>query len=282
MNKNYLSFIGTMLIFGTIGIFRRYIPLSSAALSFTRGLLGAAFIFAARRGISVRLGKKKTILAVLTGALIGINWIFLFEAFNYTTVARATLCYYMQPTIVILLSPVILGEKLTGKKILCAAAAVLGMVLVSGITEEGGAGSADAKGIVFGLLAAVFYSAVIFLNKKNPVDDSYGKTFIQLGSAAAALIPYLIVTGNIIMPGRVIDTTAVIMILVVGIVHTGIAYTLYFRSMEHLSSQTVAVLSYIDPVSALILSAIFLGEPMSIRGIAGAVLILGAALIGEL
>lgn len=282
MKKNYLMLIGSMLIFGTIGIFRRYIPLSSAALSFVRGILGASFLLLIRRGIRLDFGKKKVALLVLTGAAIGVNWIFLFEAYNYTTVATATLCYYMQPTIVILLSPLILKEQLTLKKILCAAAAVFGMVLVSGITEEGGAGASDIKGIVFGLMAALFYSAVIFLNKKNPVDDSYGKTFIQLGSAAIVLIPYLALTGNFMMPGKTLNLTAVIMIVIVGIVHTGIAYALYFKSMENLKSQTIAVLSYIDPVSALILSAIFLSEPMSIRGIIGAVLILGAALIGEL
>lgn len=281
MKKDYLMFISSMLIFGTIGIFRRYIPLSSAALSFVRGVLGAAFLIILRHGVKLNFGKKKTALLMLTGAVIGINWIFLFEAYNYTTVATATLCYYMQPTIVILLSPLILNEKLTLKKGLCAAAAVLGMVLVSGITEEGGAGASDLKGIFFGLMASVFYSAVIFLNKKNPVEDSYGKTFIQLGSTALVLIPYLALTGNIMMPGKALNTTAVIMIVIVGIVHTGIAYSLYFRSMEKLRSQTVAVLSYIDPVSALFLSAVFLNEPMTLRGLAGAVLILGAAFIGE-
>ena len=282
MKKNYLMFICSMLIYGTIGIFRRYIPLSSAALSFVRGVIGSAFLLLCRRGIKLSFGKRKVTLLILTGACIGVNWIFLFEAYNYTSVATATLCYYMQPTIVILLSPLILQEKLTGKKLLCAAAAVIGMVLVSGITEEGGVGTSDIKGILFGLAAACLYSAVIFLNIKNPVDDSYGKTVIQLGSAAIVLVPYLALTGNFMMPGQTLDLRAVIMIVIVGIVHTGIAYALYFKSIEKLKSQSAAVLSYIDPVSALILSAVFLSEPLSAGGLIGAVLILGAALLGEI
>ena len=122
----------SMVIYGTIGIFRRSIPLSSGMLACVRGLLGSAFLcaFVKLRGGTLRHGmaRRDFKLLVLSGAMIGINWIFLFEAFNYTTVAAATLCYYMQPTIVILLSPLLLNEKLTRKKLLCAAAAIAAVV----------------------------------------------------------------------------------------------------------------------------------------------------------
>ena len=278
----------SMIIYGTIGIFRRHIPLSSGVLACARGFLGSAFllIFLKLRGRSLgfRMAKRDMGLFILSGAMIGVNWILLFEAYNYTTVATATLCYYMQPTIVILLSPLLLNEKLTAKKALCAAAAIVGMALVTGIFEgaAGGSGSAGGqfKGILLGLGAAALYAAVIILNKKSGPADAYEKTILQLFSAAAVLVPYLLLTGQLqdLHP----DGRALVLLAVVGIVHTGIAYALYFGSMDGLPGQTIALFSYIDPVVALLLSAFLLREPVTALGIAGAVLILGAAVVSEI
>lgn len=281
--KSYLMFISSMLIYGTIGIFRRYIPVSSALLAFIRGVMGATvlFIFVNAKGKKVRhdIGIRNVLLLALSGGAMGFNWILLFEAYNYTTVATATLCYYMEPTIVILISPLIFKEKLTAKKIICAAIALAGMVFVSGILNGQETQIQDIKGISFGLGAAVLYSTVVVLNKIVQIEDAYEKTIIQLLSAAIVLIPYLLFTED--FSSIQLSGFAIIMIIVVGIIHTGIAYALYFGSMKELSSQSIAVLSYIDPVSALILSAVILHEKLSIFGIIGAVLIIGAALFSE-
>lgn len=281
--KSYLMFISSMLIYGTIGIFRRYIPVSSALLAFIRGLMGAAvlFIFVKAKGKNIRhgIGIRNVLLLALSGAAMGFNWILLFEAYNYTTVATATLCYYMEPTIVILVSPLIFKEKLTVKKLICAVISLIGMIFVSGILKGQGLQVGDARGIGFGLGAAVLYSTVVVLNKIVQVEDAYEKTIIQLLSAAVVLIPYLLITENFSTIN--LSILSILMIIIVGIVHTGIAYALYFGSMKELSSQSIAVLSYIDPVSALILSAVILHEGLSIFGIIGAVLIIGAALFSE-
>lgn len=281
--KAYTMMITSVLIFGTIGIFRKYIPLSSEMLAFLRGLLGSIFllIFIAVTGRRPkRLGGKKLLWLAVTGAIMGLNWLLLFEAYRYTTVATATMCYYMQPTIVILLSPVFFKEKLTAKKLICAAAAVVGMLFVSGTAEEAQLGAQDIKGILCGLGAAALYAAVIIMNKKVQVDDSYQKTMVQLAGAALVLAPRVIPAGS----GEItaMNTAAIVMVLVVGIVHTGIAYVLYFGSMQSLKAQSVAVLSYIDPVFALILSAAVLHESLSPLGLAGAVLIIGSALVSEI
>lgn len=280
--KAYIMMITSVLIFGTIGIFRKYIPLSSEMLAFSRGLLGSIFllIFIAATGRRPkRLGGKKLLWLAMTGAIMGMNWL-LFEAYRYTTVATATMCYYMQPTIVILLSPVFFKEKLTAKKFICAAAAVVGMLFVSGMAEEAQLGVQDIKGVLCGLGAAALYAAVIIMNKKVQVDDSYQKTMVQLAGAALVLAPRVITAGG----GEItaMNTAAIVMVLVVGIVHTGIAYVLYFGSMQSLKAQSVAVLSYIDPVFALILSAAVLHENLSPLGLAGAVLIIGSALVSEI
>ena len=332
--RSLLMLASSMLIFGTIGIFRRHIPLSSGILAFARGVIGTAFLYlallvrkASRSGLHKsgtgkgdrKAGKTEKddravqgkaqgeeklsdvtgpegpaacgkagrmpsarilLLLILSGAMIGFNWILLFESYNYTTVATATLCYYMQPVIVILLSPLIFREELTVRKLVCAAAAVAGMVLLSGIAGEGLPQGDALRGILYGLGAAVLYASVVIMNKCIRNIDAYGRTIVQLGAAAACLAPWLALTGQFsrieFAPG------SLMLLLVVGVVHTGIAYALYFGSTEGLRAQTIALFSYIDPVSALVFSVLLLHEPMTAASLAGAVLILGAALAGEL
>lgn len=282
--KSYFNFITAMLIFGTIGIFRKYIPLSSGMLAFTRGLLGCIFLLIFMRiknGRQEELpDRRNLILLAITGAFIGLNWIFLFESYHYTSVTVATMCYYMQPTIVILLSPLVFKEKLTIKKLCCATAAIIGMFFVSGIMSGDGIGAADTIGILCGLAAAALYASVIILNKKIHIDDAYQKTMVQLGAAALVLVPYLLVTED--FGALSFHWQAAGMVLIVGIVHTGIAYVMYFGSMKDLKAQSIAVLSYIDPVFALLLSALVLHEQLSVFGLVGAVLVIGSALISEL
>lgn len=186
----------------------------------------------------------------------------------------------MQPMIVILLSPITFQERITIKKGFCAISSIIGMVFVSGMMDNAGINAQDITGILWGLGAAVFYSLVVIMNKKVQIKDVYEKTIIQLASSAIILIPYLLLTEN--WSAIALDTMAVVMVLIIGIVHTGIAYALYFGSMKDLKAQSIAVLSYIDPVFALLLSAGVLHEKLSVFGVAGAVLILGSALISEI
>ena len=282
--RSMLMFIGSMLIFGTIGIFRRYIPLPSAFIAMIRGLLGGLCLFAYVRLTGKGTGDSPTPRQVLwlafTGAVMGFNWILLFEAYNHTTVAVATLCYYMEPTIVLLASPILFKEKLTAKKAVCALIAIIGMVLVSGVTGSGETRSGNLKGVALGLGAALFYAFVVIMNKKISGVDAYKKTIIQLISAGTVMIPYLLLTGG--FGGTVFSARAIILLLIVGIFHTGFAYAIYFGSMDGLRAQTIALLSYIDPVSALLFSAVLLREPLSFAGLAGAVMIIGSAIVSEL
>ena len=304
--KSYAMLISSMLIFGTIGIFRKYIPISSALLACTRGITGSLFLIllsVITRHKFEKIKPKQLILLMITGALIGLNWIFLFEAYEFTTVATATMCYYMQPTIVMLLSPFIFKEKLKGKNIICIVISLFGMFCVSGMADgmmevlnhadllEGSLlntsrgfvseliGLNQIKGVFFGLVAAVLYAIVIILNKKIQVDDAYNKTIIQLLCASLILLPFLPGAGN--WKSLSLNGFIIVMILVVGLVHTGIAYALYFKSMKNLKAGSIAILSYIDPVFALLLSACFLHEKMTAFGLIGAIMIIGAAIVSE-
>ena len=280
--RSLLMFVSSMLIFGSIGVFRRYIPLSSAFLAFTRGVLGGLSVWAFTRLTRGRPEKKLTRRQLLRlafiGAVIGVNWILLFEAYERTTVSVATLCYYMEPTIVTLLSPAVFSEKLTGRKAACVAVAILGMILVSGVTGAGGTG-ANWQGVVLGLSAAVLYAAVVIMNKKTGGVDAYQKTTAQMLAAGLVMVPYLLLTGA--GPGEALGARTVVFVLIAGLVHTGAAYLLYFRSMDGLKVQSIAILSYIDPVSALIFSAVFLKEPLSAAGLVGAAMIIGSAVVSE-
>lgn len=281
--RSVIMIVASMLIFGTIGLFRRYIPCSSAFLAFIRGILGGLLLLVftriRKKDTGEKLPQQAMIWLAVSGAVIGINWMLLFEAYNHTTVAVATLCYYMQPTIVMLVSPLLFRERLTKRKAICAVIAVIGMVLVSGVIESGGAGTGNLKGVLLGLGAAVCYASVIIMNKKITGVDAYRKTTIQLLCAGLVMVPYMLLTDGF---GKTEFSAGTIALLViVGIVHTGFAYVLYFGSMDGLKAQSIAMLSYIDPVTALLLSALVLREPLSAAGIVGAIMILFSAVFAE-
>ena len=278
--KSRNMLIASVCIFGTIGIVRRFIPLSSSLIALVRGFVGAAFLLLIlvlqRKKLDKIAIHKNLGLLIASGIAIGFNWILLFEAYNYTSVATATLCYYLAPILVILAAPLVLKEALTLRKAICTAVAFGGMVLVSGVTEGGIQG---AKGILFGLGAAVLYASVILMNKKISGVDAYSKTILQLSFASIALIPYVLLTED--WTQVAITAPSAALLLTAGIIHTGVAYWLYFGSMGNLKAHTVALFSYIDPILAIILSVLLLKEPMTVASLVGAAMILGAAYISE-
>ena len=195
-----LGLISSMTIFGTIGIIVRYTPIPSSVIATIRGFMGMLFLLAvmliSRSGISFEKVKKKAVPLFISGGFIGINWILLFESYRYTTVATATLCYYMAPILVILLSPPLLRERLTAKKLICVIVALLGMVFVSGILQSEVFSLFEIKGVFLGLGAALFYASVVLINKKLTDVPTYEKTAIQLGAAAIVILPYALITEN--------------------------------------------------------------------------------------
>jgi len=283
MNTSKLKFLGAMGIFGTVGIFVRYIPLPSAMIAFCRGVLGVAFLLlfllVTGKKLSLPDIKKHIWVLCLSGAAIGANWILLFEAYRYTTVATATVCYYFAPLFLLLASPLI-GEKLTLKKLGCIAVALAGMVFMSGVLKGGLPAMTELTGIALAVAAALLYATVMLLNKKLRSVAGYDRTVMQLGASALVVLPYLWLSKQLNVP----DMTAQqwLLLAVVGVVHTGIAYAMYFGAMKSLNAQTVAVFSYLDPVIAVLLSALWLKEPMDTYNIIGTVLILGSALYSEM
>ncbi len=270
-----------MLIFGTLGPFVNNINLPSSFISFTRALIGSVFIgifmAVSGHGFDKKAIVKNLKLLIPSGIVMAFNWICLFEAYKYTGVTVATLCYYMAPVIVVLVSPLILRERLTAVKGVSVIVAVIGAVLISGVVTGA---TRSFKGILLGLAAAALYSTVIVINKfvreLSPVET----TFVQLSVAAITMIPYVLLTEDV--AGFVFDTRSVIFTLIVGVFHTGFAYMIYFSSVQKVPAQTTAVFSYIDPVTAIVVSAAVLGERMDAAQTVGTVLILAATLFNEL
>lgn len=270
-----------MVIFGTIGVFVKYIFLPSSVIAVSRGFLGAFYIFvsliAAGKKIDFDSIRKNILHLAVTGGFIGINWILLFEAYRYIGVANATLCYYFEPVILVVGAAVIYREKIKPIKGLCILTGLVGMVFVSGVFPPGGAVALDTRGVLSGLGAALFYALVILINRNMGEISCYDMTMVQLFFASAVTLPYVLLTEDI--TALKTDAPGMILLVVLGIVHTGTAYVLYFESVRYLKSQTVALLSYIDPMVAIVLSMTpLLGEQMTFWGVMGAVMIFGSTL----
>lgn len=287
MNNTFFArfqLVSSMVTFGTIGIFVEYIPMPRGSIAFVRGAIGALclllFALVSKTEISLSAIKKNLLILLISGAAIGFNWVFLFEAYGKAGVPTATVCYYMAPIFVILASPLVLKEKLTAKKLICVGVALLGMLLVSGLFGSSDTGNNPLLGIALGLGAALLYATVILLNKKLKDISSHNRTFIQLGTAALVVLPYTLIAENVEF--EKLTPTVLILLACVGILHTGVAYLMYFGSMKALPAQTVAIFSYVDPAIALLLSPLLLGQFMNIPQLIGAVLILTSALVSEL
>ena len=275
--------VASMVIFGTIGLFKRGIGVSSGELALYRAVMAAAVLgvalWAAHKPLSFRAVRKQLPLLLLSGAAMGINWILLFEAFNYTSISVATLSYYFAPVLVTLVSPVLFRERMSRTQILCFVISTLGLVLVIGVGGFG-EGSSDLKGILFGLGAACFYAMVMLLNKFIKGVEGLHRTLLQFLAAIITILPYVALTTGCSLGG--LDAAGWVCLIVVGVVHTGLAYCLYFPAVGKLPGQTAAILSYVDPLVAVLASVLILRETMSVGQWIGGALILGATLWNEL
>ena len=256
-----VKIILAMTVFGTLGPFVRNIPVSSGELALYRAVMAAVllgvYLAVGKQPLELNKLKKELPLLLLSGMAMGINWILLFEAYKYTTVSAATLSYYFAPVLVTLVCPLLFGEKMGLKQWICSAMSTLGIVLITGVGEPSG-GSNHLTGILFGLGAAMFYATVILLNKFIKGVAGIQRTFLQFLAAIVILVPYVAMSGGITLRGM--DNLGWGCLLVVGLFHTGVTYCLYFSALKELPGQETAILSYIDPLVAVLISVFVLGE----------------------
>lgn len=279
--KFYLMFVAAMLIFGSNGVFASMLEMSGAQLVLLRTLIGGAVLL-----IIILISRSRTPKEVLlrekwrllfAGVCLGANWALLFEAYNLMNVSLATLTYYTAPVLVLVLAPLVLKERQNGLAYLGMAVVIVGMLLVVG--TDFGEGGVSATGLIVGLGSAVFYAMLMLVNKQITGVSGLNLTFIEIVIAAVTLLPYVFATsGGVPLPT---DARGIFALLFLCTVNTGFACWLYFSSMNRLPAKAVALMGYFDPVSALIFSAVFLDERLSSVQLAGAILVLAGALVGQ-
>ena len=276
-----LLLIIAMTIFGTIGVFVRGIPLTSGEIALWRAIMATVILGVVLLVTGQKIDflgiKKELPLLIISGMAIGINWVLLFEAYKYTTVSVATLSYYFAPVLVMLICPIIFRERLTPKQIICFVMSTLGLVLITLVGDTGGT---NIVGILFGIGAAVFYATALMLNKFIKGIEGIHRTFLQFLFAIVVLVPYVLLTTGISFAPM--DNVGWINLLIVGVVHTSIPYCIYLPTLKELPGQEVAILCYVDPLLAVILSVTILGESMTPLQVLGGALILGFTLLNEI
>ena len=274
------KYIAAVILYGTIGMCLRWVQAPSELAALCRGVIGAVFIllYQRLRGRHPDRGaiRKRLPLLILSGVSLGLNWIFLFAAYMKTTVAVASLCNYLAPVIVILIAPAVLREKLDLRKIPFVLLALGGILLVSGVLENGGG---ETAGVLLGLAAALFFVLVVICNRKLREVPALDRSMLQLAVSAATILPYVLLRNGIAMSG--IDLRSWGIILLLGVVHTGLAYCFYFSGMSSLPVQSVAILGYLEPVVSVLCSVLFLHESMTPAGWIGAALVLVSAAVSE-
>ena len=283
MKKARWMLIASMFIFGTLGPFVRKIPVASGELALYRAILAAVliglFLLVTKQKIPFRAIKKEVPLLLFSGMAMGFNWILLFQAYKYTTVSVATLSYYFAPVLVTLACPILFKEKLGKLQWLCFGMSTLGLALITGLGDLS-AGSSHLPGIAFGLGAAVLYASVMLLNKSIKGVSGLQRTYLQFLAAIVILLPYVLCTSGFSL--QRLDAPGWVNLLIVGGVHTCLAYCLYFPAIKELPGQETAILSYIDPLLAVVLSVTLLGESMTTVQLISGALILGFTLLNEL
>jgi Predicted permeases len=279
MKQAYFKYLFVLFLFGSNGIIASYIPLNSYEIVFTRTLIGSVFIIAvilfSKRKLQLWKNRKHFGLLILSGFAMGASWMFLYEAYSQIGVGIATLAYYFGPVLVLVFSSLVYRERISFRKMLGCYAALLGMVFVNGtaLLQSG-----LSQGLLFGILSAFMYALMVILNKKAASITGLENAMWQLCASffIVALFTLAKQRGTISLTSQ-----NILPILFLGVVNTGIGCYLYFSSIQQLNAQTVAILGYLEPLSALALSALILHEQLTHIQILGAVLILGGAVFGE-
>ena len=280
MTKRHMgAYLCALGLFGTLGLFVRQAHVAGDVLAFLRTLIGAAFLgvlLLLQRHRIQKIGGRQLLYVLLSAAFLGFNWVFLFEAYVAATISIATVIYYTAPLLALLAAVFLFHESVTLR-------IVLGIVLTMGgllcITQVTGT-AVQLKGILFAAAAALCYAGVLLTNRFLHDIDGLYFTFLQLLCSAGILFVYLLLEGRIQLIPE-LPAASWPWIMCIAVVHTGVAYALYFTSLHHLTSSQAAVGSYLDPCIALLLSIFLLREPSTLMQGIGIAAIVGGIIISD-
>jgi drug/metabolite transporter (DMT)-like permease len=279
MKQAYFKYILALLLFGSNGVVASYIGLTSYEIVLLRSLLGStlliAIFFFTGRKLTALHHKKDFYYILLSGIAMGADWLLLFEAFAQIGVSLAMLINYCGPAIVVALSPLLFKERLTLQKLTSLIATLIGVFLISGQAATEGV---NFRGIFCAGLSAVSYAAMVIFNKKSVQVTGMENSTLQLFFTFITVAIYVGFKQGFYME---IATGDWLPILWIGLLNTGISCYLYFSSIGHLPVQTVAICGYLEPLSAVLFSVLFLREILQPIQVLGAVLIIGGAIFAE-
>ncbi len=278
-NKVMLRYLFALTLYGTIGFFLRFSEYSSEFTVLCRGLLGSLFIWMVMKARKEKIDrdavKKNLRLLAISGMALGLNWVFLFAGYRYG-VAVSSLCNYMAPIVVVVITSLFYKEKINLKQVLCIVIAFAGILLLLGIF--GNDVETDMRCVVYGSLAAVGFVILVLCNRKLEGIKPLDKTLVQLLFSALIVFPYVCLNHGF---PQGFDLRSALITLMLGFLHTGVAYICYFSSIDVLPAQSIAVLGYLEPVLNLLIGAFLLQERIGTAGIIGAVLIILASVGNE-
>ena len=276
MNRLKLAFV--MVIWGSLGVFTRSIPLSALSLAFLRAFIALPVLLI---GMKKPRGLQWPHLRpyIFSGVLLGFGWLTLFYGYKHTSISSAVIVYNMCPVYVMILAPLVLKETISKVQIAVILASMLGLILIvsNGLSEGYG-----YMGLALSALSGLFYAVIVLINRgiKNRLDTRTA-TFVQVFTAMVVLLPFVLMDGNIFTVVR-LDALAIAFTLLLGVLHTGVAYTLFFSVYAHMKSVEVVSYSYLEPLFGILFSVIFTGERLALPQMIGGILILGSTFAGEM
>lgn len=288
LNKNKERFarnqlLISMILSGTLGVLMHYVTFPSSVSAFSRALISTPFlllvIHSKKQRLNIKAIRKNGLLLFLTGLMIAGSWIFMFEAYKYAPVSIVTLCSYLSSIFLLIAAPIVLKERISLPKCLCVLTALVGVLIISGSADLGVQEGLDIRGILFSMGASLSNTSLILLSKKIRNISAYDQTVVQFAAAGVVMFPYALLTGG--FSGLQLDGMSVLMLLIVGIVNTGICYVMYFDAMPKVPAQTIAIYNYVPSLVSMVLSAIVLGERLTPGNLCGGALILTAAVISN-
>lgn len=277
---NRVKLVLVMIIWGSLGVFTRSIPLSALSLAFLRALIALPVLFVVmkmKKGDKVKLPLLKPYL--ISGVLLGFGWLTLFYGFKHTSISSAVIIYNMCPVYVMIAAPLILKETISKIQIAVVFISLLGLFLIVGHNLSEGYGY---MGMALSAVSGMLYATIVLINRSIKVRvDNQTATFVQIFSAMIVLLPFVLTEGNILTVAD-LDAMAVIYTILLGVLHTGVAYTMFFSLYAHMKFVEIVSYSFLEPLFGILFSVIFVGETLTFAQIIGGILILGSNYIGEM
>lgn len=281
--SDLVKYLFALVLCGSNGIVAAYIDLPADQVPLLRALIGfvtLAVVLLVRnrgtQGLAARSHPREVPFLLGSGAALGTGWILLFRSYQMIGVGVTTLIYYLGPVLVMALSPLLFGTRLNRHKVLGFAVVAGGAVLIG---SDSLSSSVSAPGLFLASLTTLCYALMVFCTKRVSHIHGLENATIQLGGSLAAVAVLFVASGDRLVA---VPASSVAPVLVIGLVNTAVELYTYYTAIDALPVQSVAVLGYLEPLSAVVLSTLVLGEPFGPSRVIGTACILGGAVWCEL